>query len=104
MADDSVKTIYGTFATRAAADRAVEHLVQEHKINRADIFVQAEDAMNTAGTAPSGGDASREGAGGSELGAALRGKIQVSADVGRDEIAVAKQAFRDAGASDVRAR
>src|SRR5690606_11392183 len=29
MSDDSTATISGTFATREAADRAVEHLVQE---------------------------------------------------------------------------
>jgi len=45
MSDDSIATISGTFATREAADRAVEHLVQEHGIDRADIFVQAEDAQ-----------------------------------------------------------
>jgi hypothetical protein len=98
MDDDNVTTIRGTFATREAADRAIEHLVQEHGIDRADIFVQAKEAANTSGVAPSGGDASRDDAG-SDLDPALRGEIEVSADVSRDEISAAEQAFREAGAS-----
>lgn len=104
MSNDNVKTICATFETREAADRAVEHLVQEHGINRSDIFVQAGDRANTAGTAASGGDASRGEAEGSSLGPALHGKVQVSADVGRDEIAKAEQALRSAGAADVLTR
>jgi hypothetical protein len=104
MADDSVKTISGTFATREAADRAIEHLVQEHGINRADIFVQADAARNTSGSAPSGGDASQDSAEGSSFDAALRGRIQVSADVSRQQIEKAEQALRSAGAADVLTR
>lgn len=101
MGDDSVKTICGTFATREAADRAIEHLVQEHGINRADVFVQPADARNTSGTAPSGGDASQDEAEGSNFSPALQGGIEVSADVKRQEIEKAEQAFRSAGAADV---
>jgi hypothetical protein len=102
MADDSVKTIAATFRTREAADLAVEHLVQQHHISRGDIFVQSKGARNTAGTAPSGGDAShREG---TRSDAALGGEIEVSADVARDEIARAEQAFREAGAHKVLTR
>lgn len=94
MGEDKVKTIYGTFETREAADRAVEHLVQQYGIDRADIFVQAARSENTAGTVASGGDADA----GAETGAALQGKIEVSADVRRDEIAKAGQALAGAGA------
>lgn len=103
MDDDNVKTICGTFGTREAADRVIEHLVQEHGIDRADIFVQAKDAANTSGTAPSGGDAAGDYEG-SDLDPALRGEIQVSADVSRDEIAAAEQAFREAGAAHLTTR
>lgn len=60
MADDSVRTTSATFKTREAADLAIEHLVQQHGISRADNFVQSKDARNTAGTMPSGGDAAHE--------------------------------------------
>jgi len=56
MADDSVKTVCGTFATREEAERAVEHLVQEHGINPADVFVRAQGQRNSAGTETSGAD------------------------------------------------
>lgn len=36
MSDDSTKTMWATFATREAADRAVEHLVQQCGIARTD--------------------------------------------------------------------
>ena len=103
MDDDNVRTIRGTFATREAADLAIEHLVQEHGIDRADIFVQAKDAANTSGIAPSGVDAPGDDKG-SELDPALRGEIEVSADVSRDEIAAAEQAFREAGAAHLTTR
>lgn len=101
--DDNVRTIRGTFATREAADLAIEHLVQEHGIDRADIFVQAKGAANTSGIAPSGGDASGDGEG-SELDPARRGEIEVSADVSREELATAEQAFREAGAAHLTTR
>jgi hypothetical protein len=101
MGDDSVKTIRGTFTTREAADRAIEHLVQEHGIDRADVFVQAADTKNTSGTAPSGGDASQNEQEGSSFSPALQGGIEVSADIKRQEIEQAEQAFRSAGATDV---
>jgi hypothetical protein len=97
-----VKTTSATFKTREAADLAIEHLVQQHGISRADIFVQSKDARNTAGTMPSGGDAAHED--GKRSGAALHGEIEVSADVNRDGIAKVEQAFRQVGAIEVRTR
>jgi hypothetical protein len=104
MSDDSVKTIRGTFSTREAADRAVEHLVQEHGIDRADIFVQPQDQRNTAGTVSSGADAARNEAEGSQFEPALRGSVLVSADVSRDRLSQAEQALRAAGASEILTR
>ncbi|MDX3925891.1 MAG: hypothetical protein QHC90_08800 [Shinella sp.] len=100
MADDCVKTISGRFATRAAADLAVEHLVQQYGLARPDIFLQAGGGRNTAGTKPSGGDASHDH--GARPDAALRGEIEVSADIREDEMEKVAQAFRQAGAQDVR--
>jgi hypothetical protein len=102
MADDSTKTIWATFETREAADRAIEHLVQQYGIARADVFVEAEAPENTTGTSPSGGDsAHREG---DRRDAPLNGAIKVSADVSNDAVTDAEQAFRDAGARNVMAR
>ena len=50
-------TIEHTFATRELADRAVEHLVQQHGVERTDIFVSADGAEASAGSEISGGDA-----------------------------------------------
>ena len=44
------------FDTRRDAETAVEHLVQEHGINRADVFVRAAGKANTAGVRAAGGD------------------------------------------------
>lgn len=101
MAHDNVKTISGLFETREDADRAVERLVQEYGIDRADIFLQADDKANTAGIAPSGGDTAGDQPDSSNLNPALEGKIQVSADVSVGEIAKAEETFRDVGATGV---
>jgi hypothetical protein len=96
MADNSTTTITATFATRAAADLAIEHLVQQHGISRPDIFVQASGDRNTAGSAPSGGDMAH--ADGSREDGALEGEIEVSVDIPADQVPAAKRSFGDAGA------
>jgi hypothetical protein len=101
MADDSVKTIRGLFATREGADLAMEHLSQEQGINRADIFVQAADSRNTAGTAPSGGDSASGDDTEPRRDGALQGEIEVSADISADKLVKAEQVFRQAGARQV---
>lgn len=40
--------VKATFATRREAELAVEHLVQEHRLNRTDIFVEPEGAANSS--------------------------------------------------------
>ncbi len=99
MADDSTKTIRGVFDTREAADLAVEHLVQEHGIARADIFVQPEGTDNSAGLRPSGGDASHKDE--TRAGGANHGAIEVSADIKDAEVAKARRAFEDAGGLEI---
>lgn len=51
------QTIEKRFATRAEADSAIEILVQEHGVERTDIFVAADGPENSVGEHPSGGDA-----------------------------------------------
>lgn len=96
MADDSTATINAAFETREAADLAVEHLVQQHGVARADIFIQSATGENTAGSAPSGGDASHEG--GARRDAPLNGEVEVSADIRSSLIDAVCQAFDELGA------
>lgn len=102
MADDSTTTIRATFDTRAAADLAVEHLVQQHGISRPDIFIQSVGADNTVGSAPSGGDASHGG--GERTDGPLEGEIEVSADITESKMAAVQKSFGEAGAIRVTGR
>jgi hypothetical protein len=102
MADDSTMTIRATFETREAADLAVEHLVQQHGISRPDIFVQPASDRNTAGAAPSGGDASQDE--GARRDAPLEGEIEVSADVASNQVAAVRRSLGDVGAVHVSSR
>jgi len=49
-------TVTATFPTRRQADLAVEQLVQEHGIERTDIFVVPEGAENSVGSEADGAD------------------------------------------------
>ncbi|TCU09610.1 hypothetical protein [Rhizobium sullae] len=102
MADDSTTTIRATFETREAADLAVEHLVQQHGISRPDIFIQSATDRNSAGSAPSGGDASHDE--GARRDAPLAGEIEVSADIAYSQVAAVQRSFRAAGAMRVSSR
>lgn len=51
------QTCSARFSTRAAADRAVEHLVQQLGIDPTNVDIQPVGASNSAGETPSGGDA-----------------------------------------------
>ena len=50
------QTLKTTFATRRDAELAVERLVQEHGVERSDIFIAPEGDANSAGEAVSGSD------------------------------------------------
>lgn len=96
MAHNSTTTITATFETREAADIAVEHLVQQHRISRPDIFIHANGKRNSAGSLPSGGDASHPG--GVRHDAALEGDIEVSVDITPDKIPAVQRSLGDSGA------
>jgi hypothetical protein len=82
------QTLKTTFATRRDAELAVERLVQEHGVERSDIFVAPEGRVNSAGESVSGSDNSTAApteAGRSD--AALNGRIEVSVDLQEDALA-----------------
>ncbi len=90
------RTVIGSVATRNDAERAVEHLVQEHGIQRTDVSVHAADAANSAGTRAAGTDASRRGAiGGPELNEPV--EVSVTCDEAQSNIVEAT--MREAGAT-----
>lgn len=99
MADDSTTTIRATFETRAAAELAVEHLVQQHGVSRPDIFIESAGAENTVGSRPSGGDVSHED--GARRDGALEGEIEVTVDISSSQIAAVQRSLGNAGANRV---
>ena len=91
------QTIVANFDTRRDAETAVEHLVQEHGIERADIFVRAPGTANTAGTRAAGADV--KGHGKPELSGPI--EVSVECDAGQDKIV--RSALEKAGATQLRA-
>lgn len=97
----STSTLSARFASRGAAERAVEHLVQEHAIDRAAIAVAPARRDNSSGTRASGADAAPHPDEGSALPPVLQGPIEVSVDLDQAEIEKAEAALRAAGAIDI---
>lgn len=98
MSEDKTSTVTASFDTREAADLAIEHLVQQHGLNRADIFVEAEGDDNSSGTYEAGGDAASKLGGDGRSDGALAGVILVSVDVTAMNVSVVQDAFANAGA------
>jgi len=83
-----IQTLKTTFATRRDAELAVERLVQEHGVDRSDIFVAPEGDANSAGEAVSGSDhAAASTSERARMDAALNGRIEVSVDLQDDALA-----------------
>jgi hypothetical protein len=99
MSDESTTTIRATFETRAAADLAVEHLVQQHGVSRPDIFVSSVGDENTSGTTASGGDRSHDGSARDD--AQLHGEIELTADIAADQLSAVQRSLGDVGATRV---
>lgn len=96
-------TLTAQFETRREAEMTVERLVQEHGIERTDIFVAATGGENTAGEASAGSDAKAgEPSTGERHDAALNGSIEVSVDI-EDEGKASRirEAFAEFSAHDV---
>ena len=77
------KTIAATFETRRDAEMAVEHLVQEHRIDRKAVTIAPVSDENSAGTATAGADIEdgRVAKTHTEGEPKLAGRLRVSADV-----------------------
>ncbi|MFY9351256.1 MAG: hypothetical protein WBL20_06270 [Sphingobium sp.] len=92
------RTIERRFATRTEAENAIELLVQQHGIERSDIFVAADGPDNSVGKEISGGDAAapleeeRDDA-------ALHSPVLVSIDVNDEtKVGLVERALAEAGA------
>lgn len=99
------QTIVAQFETRRSAEIAVEHLVQEHGIDRSDIFVRAPGAANTSGVRAAGADVESGHPGVEKKGEPeLAGPIEVSVDCHDDRGTLVQSVLQRAGAVEVRAR
>lgn len=96
-------TLTATFSTRREAEMTVEHLVQEHGIDRTDIFITTAGDENSAGDEQGGadinaGDPSPE----MRTDAPLNGAVTVSVDLEDDaKVSAVREAFGEFEAADV---
>jgi hypothetical protein len=98
---DGIAAIY---ATREAADLAVEHLVQARGVDRSFIYLEPVEDSNSAGAQVSGGDASSGDEGSRErTDAPLNGAIRLTVAASDGELALLRVALKEAGATEVRA-
>lgn len=95
-------TITATFETRREAELAVEHLVQEHELDRGDIVLASASDENSAGSEASGADLETDFEDGTEDDAALNGGIKVTITLeDEDMIEDVEDVLHEFGASDV---
>src|SRR5690606_38978113 len=86
------------FATREAADLAVEHLVQEYGLDRAFIYIEPVGNENSDGVAASGGDHASGRAGSHDrTDGSHHGEIEVTVPLAHNE-SVLRQVLSEAGA------
>jgi hypothetical protein len=88
------RTITGEFDIRREAELAVEHLVQDHGIDRKAVSVMAAGDDNTAGVVPSGAD--RDPSTGEPEASPTRGRIRVSVTVDDALAGKVEEALRQA--------
>jgi hypothetical protein len=97
------RTIVANFDTRRDAETAIEHLVQEHGIDRTDIFVRALGMANTTGTKAAGADVESGHPGVAKQGEPkLSGPIEVSVECDAAHTTVVRSTFEKAGATQLR--
>ena len=97
-------TITAQFETRRDAEIAVEQLVQEHKIPRADIFIRARGEANSAGVKAAGADVESGHDSAKERGTPeLAGMIEVSVDYHGDKADAVRKSLKEAGSKSLKA-
>jgi hypothetical protein len=96
-------TLTAQFETRREAEMTVERLVQEHGIERTDIFISAAGPKNSAGEETAGSDAKAgEPSVEKRNDAALNGSIEVSVDIeDQGKADTIRSAFAEFSAHDV---
>ena len=97
-----MKKIIARFDTRRAADLTVEHLVQEHGIDRSDLVLKAAGSDNTTGERIAGAD-DESGNPGTErrTDSPLHGPVELSVEVDDARLNVVSTAIRETGATEV---
>ena len=96
-------TITASFSTRRQADLAIEQLVQEHEIDRSDIFVTPEGDENSAGSEEDGADAESGHPGADAEGdPSLAGELSVSIDLAdEDDVPAVRAVLEEHGGEDI---
>jgi len=96
-------TLTATFETRREAEMMVERLVQEHGVERTDVFIVADGDENSAGEQQAGADENASEPSPEPRGdASLHGAISVSVDIEDDaKAAMVREAFAEFNADDV---
>lgn len=92
------QSISALFEMREAADRAIEDLVQQHGLNRADIFVEGPRRRNH-GRHPFHQEGRKQGR--YPIRTGLAGALKVSADVVRKDADLVRATFEDMGGRDI---
>jgi hypothetical protein len=97
------RTIVAQFESRRQAELAVEHLVQEHGIPRADVFIRARGEANSSGSRAEGADVESGHPGVESQGSPeLAGTIEVSVDCHGDQSVKVRHALQTAGADSLK--
>jgi hypothetical protein len=96
-------TLTATFETRREAEMTVERLVQEHGVERTDVFIAADGDKNSAGKEQAGSDGDADQPSPEPRGdAPLHGSVSVSVDIEDDaKAAKVREAFAEFQADDV---
>jgi hypothetical protein len=95
-------TVIGKFETRREAELAVEHVVQEHGVQRTDVFIEPVGGANSAGTRAAGADAKASPE--PEASRHLESEIEVSVDLHGGDRNKIVEAMKGAGAKTVRTK
>ena len=95
------QSITAYFNTRRDAEMAVEHLVQDHGLDRNRVQTMAEGEENSSGTVVSGADAADAAAGEAPEGV-RHGRIVVRAEVEDDLLEAALNSFRECNAVEMK--